>query len=178
MAVAIFRSLESESLEDFSIRLAEKWKIGSKKESDGVLLTVFLDDHKLRIEVGYGLEDKLTDAMSARIIRDVITPHFRAGDIAGGLTAGLASIHQVLVGQELPEPNRVTPHRETGGGFGWIKIIFYLVIILVVLFSRWRGIWLGGGGFNGGGGGWGGGGGGGFSGGGGSFGGGGASGSW
>ena len=68
IAVAIFRSLEGESLEDVSMRLAEKWKIGGKQSNDGVLLTLFLDDHKLRIEVGYGLEGALTDITARRII--------------------------------------------------------------------------------------------------------------
>jgi len=187
IAVAIFPSLDGENLEDFSIRLAEKWKIGGKKNDDGVLVTVFLADHKLRIEVGYGLEDKLTDALSSRIIREIIAPRFRKGDVAGGLRAGLAEINAVISGGQPSLPPETQSHQSIAPFIAFLVIFLFILVIGII--RRGGG---GGGSFTGsaagwiigsllsgggGGGGWSGGGGG-FSGGGGSFGGGGASGSW
>ncbi|PYO26898.1 MAG: hypothetical protein DMD86_18910, partial [Candidatus Rokuibacteriota bacterium] len=82
VVVAIFRSLEGESLEDFSIRLAQAWRVGRKGLDNGVILLVFIDDRKMRIEVGYGLEGNLTDAVSSSILRDVVAPRFREKRIA------------------------------------------------------------------------------------------------
>ncbi len=190
IAVAIFKSLDGESVEDVSIRLAEKWKIGGKASNDGVLVTLFLDDHKLRIEVGYGLEDKLTDALSSRIIREVIAPKMRENDLFGALSAGLAAIDTVVTGNKHEEgapPAASTATTHGGGGLPIAAIIFAVIFVLIMVFTRGGFLFVllniffgGGGGFSGGGGGWssGGGGGGGFSGGGGSFGGGGSSGSW
>jgi uncharacterized protein len=187
IAVAIFPSLDGESIEDFSIRLAEKWKIGGKKNDDGVLVTVFLADHKLRIEVGYGLEDKLTDALSSRIIREIIAPRFQKGDVAGGLRAGLAEINAVISGGQPSLPPETRSHQSIAPFIAFLALFIFILVIGII---RRGG---GGGGFTGGaagwiigsllsggggGGGWSSGGGGGFSGGGGSFGGGGASGSW
>ncbi|MGH7415806.1 MAG: TPM domain-containing protein, partial [Candidatus Rokuibacteriota bacterium] len=79
VVVAIFRSLQGESLEGYSIRLAQAWRIGQKGLDNGVIFLVFLDDRKMRIEVGYGLEGSLTDAISSSILRDVVAPAFREG---------------------------------------------------------------------------------------------------
>jgi uncharacterized protein len=193
IAVAIFPSLDGESLEDFSIRLAEKWKIGGKKNSDGVLLSLYLADHKMRIEVGYGLEGLLTDALSSRILREIMAPKLRAGDTAGAISDAVAEIHHIVTEGKttLPPPSRASG-RGDGLPTGLVIIVVITIIAIVVIGARAGG---GGGGFTGGGGGWssggwGGGGGwssggssgggssGGFSGGGGSFGGGGAGGSW
>ena len=87
--VAIFRSLEGESLEDYSIRLAQAWRIGQKGLDNGVIFLVFVDDRKMRIEVGYGLESKLTDALSSQILRQDVAPRFREGKIGDGIAAGL-----------------------------------------------------------------------------------------
>src|SRR5499427_8074555 len=81
IVVAIFRSLQGENLEDYSIRLAQAWRIGQKGLDNGVIFLVFLDDRKMRIEVGYGLEPTLTDAVSSSIIRNVVAPRFREGRI-------------------------------------------------------------------------------------------------
>jgi uncharacterized protein len=88
VVVAIFRSLEGESLEDYSIRLAEQWKVGQKGLDNGVIFLVFLQDRKMRIEVGYGLEGVLTDAVSSSILSQVEAPRFREGLIAEGIGAG------------------------------------------------------------------------------------------
>jgi uncharacterized protein len=185
IAVAVFRSLEGESLEDVSIRLAESWKIGGKKSNDGVLLTLFLDDHKLRIEVGYGLEGQLTDALCARIIREVMAPKLRQNDLFGALTAGVAAIDTATGGEKHAEGAFPKQSSDNDLGLEIFGVVFLLFIILVIVGARYGG--GGGSGWTSGGGGWsssdwssssssssdsG------WSGGGGSFGGGGASGSW
>src|SRR3989475_12850459 len=98
VVVAIFRSLQGESLEDYSIRLAQAWRIGQKGLDNGVILLVFIDDRKMRIEVGYGLEGNLTDAVSSSILRDVVAPRFREKRIADGIGAGLDAIDQAIAG--------------------------------------------------------------------------------
>jgi len=188
VVVAIFRSLEGESLEDYSIRLAQAWRIGQKGLDNGVIFLVFLDDRKMRIEVGYGLEGNLTDAISSSILRDVVAPRFREGRVADGIGAGLDAIDRAIAGTYQRPPDR------RQGDLGWRELValgFVLVLIFALAQNRmqsaarrrrgwtggsagWGGPFVGGGGggFGGGGGG------GGFSGGGGGFGGGGSSGSW
>lgn len=194
IAVAIWKSIEDQSVEDFSNRVLIQWGLGGKKENDGVLLAVFLDEHKIRIDNGYGVEDRLTDARSAQIIRNTISPKFKQGDIYGGLSEGVAEIDRVLQGQE---PRKAPARHDTDGSdIPWGILLFIGFLIVMMILNRkgfsggpwwWGGGgggWTGGGGgwsgggWGGGGGGWGGGGGGGFSGGGGSGGGGGATGGW
>jgi uncharacterized protein len=109
IAVLTIPSLEGDSLEDFSIRVAETWKIGKKGFDNGAILLIARDDRKLRIEVGYGLEGVLPDAIASRIIREVITPRFRSGDFAGGIEAGVEAILKVTRGEPLPEQARRAP---------------------------------------------------------------------
>jgi uncharacterized protein len=104
VAVLIVPTTEPETIEQYSLRVAETWKIGRKKIDDGALLVVAKDDRKLRIEVGYGLEGALTDAASKRIIDEIITPSFRSGNFAGGIFAGVARIIRVIEGETLPPP--------------------------------------------------------------------------
>lgn len=199
IAVVVLPSLEGEPIEDVAIRFAERWKIGSKAD-DGVLLVVGVGERKIRIETGYGVEGRLTDALSARIIREIISPRLHTGDYAVGLRAGCAAIHQALTGQPVTgvdpqaevEPLRTQRRPSKGWGLGGGLLLFF-IFLLLRFGSRgggggggfWSGMLLGSmlsgrqggsgfGGFSGGDGG----GGGGFSGGGGSFGGGGASGSY
>ncbi|MGH7374359.1 MAG: TPM domain-containing protein [Candidatus Rokuibacteriota bacterium] len=191
VVVAVFRSLEGESLEDYSIRLAQAWRIGQKGLDNGVIFLVFLDDRKMRIEVGYGLEGNLTDAISSSILRDVVAPRFREGRVADGIGAGLDAIDRALAGTYQRPPS--SPGGRQQGGFGWRELaaLFVAFVLISVLVqnrmqrasarrrgwtggsSGWGGPFIGGGGSFGGGSD-----GGGFSGGGGSFGGGGSSGSW
>lgn len=91
VAILIVQSLDGDVLEEYSLRIAEKWKLGTKNKDNGVLLLVAVDDHKMRIEVGQGLEGVLTDAQSNRIIRNEIAPEFRRGDYDAGVKAGIAS---------------------------------------------------------------------------------------
>jgi uncharacterized protein len=104
IAVLIVPTTQPETIEQYSIRVAEAWKIGRKKIDDGALLVVAKDDRKLRIEVGYGLEGALNDVTAKRIIDEVITPKFRSGDFAGGISAGLTRIIAVIDGEPLPAP--------------------------------------------------------------------------
>jgi uncharacterized protein len=190
IAVAIFPSLEGEDRFDFSMQVAEAWKLGGKKNNDGVLVTLFIQDHKDQILVGYGLEGDLTDATATRIRTELMEPRFKQGDWEGGLRAGLAAIDTATGGHQHDEGK--LPARSGGDGGGGIPIgviVFIIFVVLMIIRRRggggggggfWPGVFLGGGGgWSGGSGGWsGGGGGGGFSGGGGSFGGGGSGGSW
>ncbi len=111
VAVLIVPTTAPETIEQYSIRVAEAWKIGRKKIDDGALLVVAKDDRKLRIEVGYGLEGSLNDVTAKRIIDEVITPKFRSGDFAGGISAGVDRIIGVINGEKLPAPER----RENSG---------------------------------------------------------------
>jgi uncharacterized protein len=199
VVLAIFPSLEGENLEDFSIRLAQAWRIGQKGLDNGVVFLVFMEERRLRLEVGYGLEPTLTDALASAILRDVVRPRFREGRIAAGLAAGLDAIDRAIAGTYERPP---APAPASGPGALQLALGLFVVIVLASILlpaiitsatsrrmtrrgwtgsrSGWGGPVFPGGGRSGGG--WSGGGGGdsggGFSGGGGSFGGGGASGSW
>lgn len=102
VAVLVVPSTQPENIEQFGIRLLEAWKIGRKGADDGVILIVARDDRRLRIEVGYGLEGALNDATAKRIIAETITPRFKAGDLPGGIGAGVDAILKVIDGEELP----------------------------------------------------------------------------
>jgi uncharacterized protein len=182
----IVRSLDGEPIEDYSIRVAEAWKIGTKGKDNGVLVTVALEDRAVRIEVGGGLEGGLTDAQSGRIIRGTIVPAFRAQRYGEGLyDAGVQILGSLGA---LPSGIQPTPRSPTAAHIPAMVIIavfvlfFFLRALLGFGARRRRHLWWGGGPWIGGGwggGNWGGGGGGGgWSGGGGGFSGGGASGRW
>ena len=179
VVVATFPSLEGGSLEDFSMRLAEAWKVGQKGRDNGAIFLIFKNDRKIRIEVGYGLEGVLTDALSGQIISQVVAPYFRKGDYEGGILAGTDAIMKATQGEfkGLPQKDNPNPMGRLLALFG----IFFLFHFFARANSNGVGGRRGrggffvpmGGGFSGGSGGFGG-----FSGGGGGFGGGGASGGW
>src|SRR5207302_864347 len=100
IAVLIVPTTAPETIEQYSIRVAEAWKIGRKKVDDGALLVIAKDDRKLRIEVGYGLEGALNDVTAKRIIDEIITPKFRSGDFAGGISAGVDRIVRLIDGEK------------------------------------------------------------------------------
>lgn len=104
IAVLIIPSTQPETIEQYSIRVAEQWKLGRKGIDDGAILVVAKNDRTLRIEVGYGLEGALNDAVTKRIVSDTIVPHFREGDFAGGVRAGVDRMIGVIEGEPLPEP--------------------------------------------------------------------------
>jgi uncharacterized protein len=113
IAVLIVPTTDGEAIEQFSLRVAEAWKIGRKKIDDGALLVIAKSDRRLRIEVGYGLEGALTDVTTKRIIDEDITPKFKAGDFAGGVSAGINRMIRVIDGEKLPEPE--PPHWQSPG---------------------------------------------------------------
>jgi uncharacterized protein len=104
IAVLIVPTTDGEPIEQFSLRVAEAWKIGRKKIDDGVLLVVAKNDRHLRIEVGYGLEGALTDVTAKRIIDEIIAPRFRNSDFTGGISAGVDRIMRIIEGEKLPAP--------------------------------------------------------------------------
>jgi len=124
IAVLIVPTTDSETIEQFSIRVAEAWKIGRKKVDDGAILVVAKNDRHLRIEVGYGLEGALTDVTSRRIIDEVITPKFREGDFAGGISAGVDRMMRVVDGEPLPVPSRSVNF----GSWDDLQTLFYFVL--------------------------------------------------
>lgn len=179
LVVVSVDSLDGETIEEYGYQLGRHWGIGQKGKNNGVLLLIAQDERKVRIEVGYGLEGALPDAIAANIIQTRILPAFKRGDMVAGVVAGSQSIMKALAGEYQPAEQ---PKSNSGGG-PWL---FILVVIAMIVLHNLRG---GGGGPGGrrraaymaggfGAGSFGGRSGGGFSGGGGSFGGGGASGGW
>jgi uncharacterized protein len=116
VAVLIVPTTQPESIEQFSIRVAEAWKIGRKKIDDGALLVVAKNDRKLRIEVGYGLEGALPDVTARRIIDEIIVPRFRTGDFAGGISAGVDRLIRIIDGEPLPKPVPEASHSSADTG--------------------------------------------------------------
>lgn len=189
--VAIFPRMQSpSSIEDYTVRVAQSWRAGQKGRDNGAVLFMFVQERRLYLQVGYGLEGVLPDALAKRIIDAEVTPRFRAGDYAGGLQAGIDAILAATRGEYQGTGTTVAGgSRQRGGGPFPALIILLFVIVLLSIMGRMRpgvyrrghryGGWtIGSGGFSGRGGFGGGGFGGGFSGGGGRFGGGGAGGSW
>jgi uncharacterized protein len=132
IVVLTIPSLKGDSLEDFSIRVAEAWKIGKKGFDNGAILLIARDDRKLRIEVGYGLEGVMPDAIASRIIREEITPRFRSGDFAGGIEAGVDAILKVTQGEPLPERARPTVGTRASQGTSLITIL--MITAMLALF--------------------------------------------
>ncbi|HZQ02174.1 MAG TPA: YgcG family protein [Reyranella sp.] len=201
LVVVTLPSLQGYPIEDYGYRLGRNWGIGTAKLNNGVLLIVAPNEHRVRIEVGYGLEGTLTDALSKIIIENAILPKFRAGDYAGGIKDGVSDIIKVLTGDAAEVADRAKARPDVDRPeVDWVMIIFWILMLSWIAYSVYRNAryasvadktrrgrgWTGpvfmpgpswdsgssGGGWNSGGGG------GGFSGGGGSFGGGGASGGW
>jgi uncharacterized protein len=141
LAVLIVPTTEPEDIAEFGIRVGEAWKLGRKGVDDGAILIVAKNDRRMRIEVGYGLEGPMPDAIAKRIVADTITPHFKQGDFYGGIEAGLDQMIKVVDGEPLPEPDRRwTP---PPGGGDWFTILLVLIVIgggvLRVLLGRMGG---------------------------------------
>lgn len=189
VVVVTLPDLQGYSIEEFGYQLGRHWGIGQEGKDNGALLIVAKEERKVRIEVGYGLEGRLTDANSSVIINRVITPAFRQGDFQGGIISGAAAMIEVLGGKPTAapqsQPPRVTQEKPNAGLvvlilIGMLAVVFFIgsrggrgarggaALVGAALLGATMG-GRGGGGFGGGGG---------FSGGGGGFGGGGASGGW
>lgn len=119
IAVLIVPTTQPESIEQYSIRVAEQWKIGRQGVDDGVILLVAKNDRNMRFEVGTGLEGALPDVLANRIISQVVAPRFRDGDYAGGIDEGITRVIAVIEGEPLPEPERRATRKPEGlGGIG------------------------------------------------------------
>ena len=140
VAVLIVPTTQPETIEQYAIRVAGAWKLGRKGVDDGVLLLVAKDDRKLRIEVGYGLEGAVPDAIAKRIIAEAITPYFRNDDFHGGIAAGVEQLLKVIQGEPLPEPPRERRSRRAGGAGNFDMLIWVGVIILFGSTAIGRGI--------------------------------------
>jgi uncharacterized protein len=195
IVVAVYPKMESDSsIEDYTVRVAQSWRVGQKGKDNGAVLFVFVQDRKMYIQVGYGLEGALPDALAKQIIENEIKPHFRNGDFDGGLRAGVTAILAATKGEYKGTGQTVADRSPSSrSGSGWIIWIFVAFMIVAFLLRRQAYVsggtvynrtgriatygllsaFLSGGGSSSSGGG-----GGGFSGGGGGFGGGGAGGSW
>ena len=136
IAVLMLPSTQPETIEQYSIRVAEAWKIGRAKVDDGVILIVAKDDRRLRIEVGRGLEGAIPDAIAKRVVSDVIAPHFRSGDFYGGIAAGSDALMELIKGESLPPPRLAgDPER---GGKGHVQLfaaLLFAFFFLAVMFT-------------------------------------------
>jgi uncharacterized protein len=130
IAVLIVPTTEPETIEQFGIRVADQWKLGRKGVDDGAILIVAKQDRTVRIEVGYGLEGALNDAISNRIVSEIIVPRFRQGDYFGGITAGVDRMIGVVNGEPLPAP-QASARRDNGGGElrSLVPILFIVALI-------------------------------------------------
>jgi len=145
LALLIVPTTHPEEIEQYSIRVVEKWKlgrgvVGGKKVDDGALLLIAKDDHRIRIEVGYGLEGVLTDAMSSRIISETITPAFRQGNFYEGIDAGLGQMMKLIEGEPLPPPEHSWQGSEHHWGPSILPELFFAVlvgsVVLRAIFGR------------------------------------------
>ncbi|MFT4047746.1 MAG: YgcG family protein [Solimonas sp.] len=142
IALLIVPTTEPETIEQYSIRVAEQWKLGRKGVDDGLLILVARNDRALRIEVGYGLEGAVPDAIANRVIDEIIVPKFRSGDYYGGLDAGVDQLIKVIDGEPLPAP----PQRsaaQRGGKLESLLPVLFLALIAAQLLRRVFGQGLG-----------------------------------
>ena len=145
LAVLIVPTTHPEEIEQYSIRVVEQWKlgrgsVGGRKVDDGALLLIAKDDHRVRIEVGYGLEGVLTDAMSNRIISETIVPAFREGNFYEGIDGGLDQMMKLIQGEPLPPPEHAWRPGEHHGGSPLLPELLFAVlvgsVVLRAIFGR------------------------------------------
>lgn len=153
IGVLIVPSTKPETIEQYGIRVVEDWKLGRQGIDDGVLLLVALEDRAVRIEVGRGLEGDLPDAKASRIIREIIIPKFRSGDMSGGIAAGVDSIISIISGMDLPKMQSTRTARSGHTSMVlpmlfiivvWLFIVVWLSIFFLSAFGRLWGVVLGG----------------------------------
>lgn len=150
IAVAIVKSLDGGDITDFTVRTFEEWKIGKKGEDNGVLFLVAVDDRKMRIEVGYGLEPYLTDAQAGDIIRNVVAPDFQKGNYYQGISKGISAIENSL-GNTPPSKYARIINSAKNIGANLLKLpihaigtLVFFVIYILSYMARTKSIWLGG----------------------------------
>lgn len=130
VAVLMLPTTQPETIEQYSIRVADAWKVGRAKVDDGVILVVAKNDRKLRIEVGYGLEGAIPDAIAKRVVSDVIAPHFRTGDFYGGIAAGTDALMKLIEGEPLPAPKWEPEGGGQGPDYG---SLFVMLLVLATI---------------------------------------------
>lgn len=145
VAVLIIPSLEGEVLEDFSERVATAWRLGQKGRDNGALLLIALKERAIRIEVGYGLEARLTDARSRQIIQNEIIPYFRQGDFYAGIDAGLTAIVQTVRGEYQGSSRPGTGTGRATRRFDWIIALLFPLLWILSATGAIGGLFLGGG---------------------------------
>ena len=138
LVILTLPSLEGETVEDYSIKVVEAWKLGQARKDNGILFLVSKDDRKMRIEVGRGLEGRLTDLMAGRIIDLVVKPRFKRGDFDGGFTAGIASLIDTTRGEFKAEEK---DSRKGTQPFhpSWLFLIVVLILFFFLFSARNRG---------------------------------------
>ena len=137
IAVLILPTTQPETIDQFSIRVAEVWKLGRKGVDDGVLLLIAKDDRKLSIEVGYGLEGALNDATAKRIVAEIISPAFKQGDFYGGIDAGVNAIIKVIEGEPLPLPAQQSAAQSAGtDSLGNLLGVGFVIVLMGNLILR------------------------------------------
>lgn len=129
LAVLLVPTTAPETIEQYSIRVAEAWKLGRKGVDDGVLLLIAKNDRKLRIEIGYGLEGAIPDAIGKRVIDEVIKPHFKSGDFFAGIDAGVTQLIALIDGEALPAPQ---PRDSGGDAIG--KLLELAPVLFIAIF--------------------------------------------
>ncbi|MGA2891580.1 MAG: TPM domain-containing protein [Xanthobacteraceae bacterium] len=141
LVVATVGSLQGSDIETFANELFRFWKLGQAQKNNGVLLLVAPSEHKVRIEVGYGLEGTLTDALSSVIISSAIVPRFKAGDISGGIERGVDGIISVLSGDSAEWQKKIDVRQDDRSGEtdGPIPFIFFLLVIFVMWYMNRHG---------------------------------------
>ena len=130
IAVLLVPTTKPETIEQYGIRVVELWKLGRKGLDDGVLLLIAKDDHALRVEVGYGLEGVLPDAVAKRIIAEVVTPRFKRAEYYTGIAAGIEQLVAIIEGESLPPPRQ---RSAAPGGFSDIESLMFVGFILVIV---------------------------------------------
>jgi uncharacterized protein len=136
VAVLLVPTLGGEVIEEFAGRVADTWQLGRKGVDDGVLFVVALQERKMRIHTGRGVQGTLTDALSKRIVAEIVAPHFRAGDFPGGIAAGVEAILKAVEGEGLPAPSRKPSPGGSGGTSDFANFLvvgFFLVPVLAMV---------------------------------------------
>jgi uncharacterized protein len=139
IVVLTVNSLEGENLEEYSIKVAEAWRIGQTKLDNGAILLIAKQEHKIRIEVGRGLEGVLTDLTSGRIIRGDIAPYFKKNDYDTGITAGVASIMQVVRGEYQAQPRDLKQGKKSAEPVFTLLVFLLVAVVFLGSFSKYLG---------------------------------------
>ena len=133
IAVLMLPTTGPDSIEQYSIRVAEAWKIGRARVDDGIILVIARDDRKLRIEVGRGLEGAIPDVVAKRVIREIIAPHFLADDFHGGIADGVRALMKLVEGEQLPAPRGQSASKKSSGDY---EAIFVVILVLATVLGR------------------------------------------